>query len=152
MITTLLFDFSYVLLFPKDSHYMGKLNALHKELSQKPNYVFFDHYVLNNELLDYLKNLKEKYILAICTTGTIQNVPEVRSELDKVFSKVFSSADIGYVKSDSEAYLYVAKQLGVEPKDILFIDDQEENVLAAKTAGLSVIRYTLNKELFTSLS
>lgn len=52
------------------------------------------------------------------------------------FHKVFTSWEIGLRKPDVESYLRVAEDMRVLPADILFVDDNRENVAGARSAGL----------------
>lgn len=134
MIKTLLFDLSRTLLFPANKDYTGELNKLHSELSSKPNYSFFENFQLDEGIMSYLKSIKDKYELYMFTSGSIQDAPEIKRRLDEVFKKIYSSEEIGLSKKDPKAYEYVAKDIGMAPDEILFIDDLETNVKAAKTA------------------
>jgi len=151
-ITTLLFDFSWVLMFPKDPEYHGKVNELHFKLNKKPDYHFFDHFKLNQELLDYLVKLKERFSINIFTAGHVQDLPEVREKLDSVFEKIYSKSGVGLEKTNPEAYKFIAKDLGKEVGEILFIDDTDKNVKAAKKAGLQTIVFKSNDKLFKELN
>ncbi|WP_394830591.1 HAD family phosphatase [Pendulispora rubella] len=53
------------------------------------------------------------------------------------------SCQIGVAKPDLEAYRIAASRLGVEPRDCIFIDDNENNVRAARETGMQA-------EVFTS--
>ncbi len=151
-ISTLLFDFSWVLMFPKDPEYHGKVNELHFKLNKKPDYRFFDHFRLNQELFDYLKKLKDEFSINMFTAGHVQDLPEVREKLDLVFEKIYSKRGIGIEKTDPRAYRFIAKDLGKEAGEILFIDDTEKNVEAAKKAELQTIVFKSNEKLFKELS
>jgi putative hydrolase of the HAD superfamily len=52
------------------------------------------------------------------------------------FSALTYSCEIGVAKPDRRAYEIVAERLGVAPRDCLFIDDREVNVLAAREVGM----------------
>jgi putative hydrolase of the HAD superfamily len=52
------------------------------------------------------------------------------------FKVLTYSCEIGVAKPDREAFEIVAGRLGVEPRDCLFIDDNETNVLAARETGM----------------
>ncbi len=143
MITTILSDFSRVILNPKDKNYNGTLNGLHKELSVKEeNYPFFNHFEFNDEVLNLYRHLKTKYSVNVFTTGTIQNRPEVRLVIDPIFEHIYTAKDFGLDKKLPEAYLFIANKLNKKPGEILFIDDQEKNIEAAKKAVLNTILYT----------
>ena len=55
------------------------------------------------------------------------------------FGKIFISSDIGLRKPDPAAFLYVAKDLGLPPSNILFFDDTQENVKGAQACGLDAV-------------
>ena len=152
MITTIIFDLSRVLLFPKDKNYKGKLNALHKELLRKSNYDILKYFELNDELLTYLAKSKGKVDLYVFTTGVIQNSPKIKNRLNKTFAGVFAAEDLGLDKKDPESYLSIAKKIGKSPTEILFVDDTIENVKAAKKAGFSVIHFETNAQFLKDLS
>jgi len=52
------------------------------------------------------------------------------------FSEIFCSHDLGLRKPSPEAFLDVARRIGVAPARIVFFDDHLENVRGAREAGL----------------
>lgn len=152
MVTALLFDFSRVLLDVKDKEYKGFLNDLHKKMSEQPGYKFFDYFELNNDLMSFLDKLKDKYPLYIFTTGSVQDVPDVRKKIDLVFKKIYSSEELGWNKKDPNSYLSIAKDLNQKPSEILFTDDQSENIMAATTANFVTIKFDSNKQFMQDVS
>lgn len=151
VVNTLLFDFSRTLIFPKDRAYKGKLNELYKSIILNKNYKFFDHFILNNDLINYLKPFKNKFLLAIFTTDIIQNDPAVRPVLDENFSYVFVANDLKVSKKDPKAYHLIAKTLGRKTSDIIYVDDTVEKLQAAKGAGMKTVQFISNKQLFKEL-
>ncbi|WP_219471517.1 HAD-IA family hydrolase, partial [Nonomuraea rhizosphaerae] len=59
------------------------------------------------------------------------------------FASLTYSCRIGVAKPDPRAYEICARRLGVPPGKVLFFDDNEANVVAAREAGMKA-------ELFTS--
>lgn len=152
MITTIISDFSRVILNPKDKNYKGTLNELHKELSEKnENYLFFNYFEFNKEILNLYRKLKTKFSVNVFTTGTIQNRLEVRQIIDPIFNNIYTAKDYCLDKKQPEAYFFIAKKLNKKPGEILFIDDQEGNIQAAKKAGLYTIQYLKFEELVLEL-
>ncbi len=151
MIRAILVDFSRVLLHPKNITYTGKLNDLHRKLSVDNSYNILDHFILNEELIDYLKQLNGTYKLYIYTTDVIQDDPEIRKVIDPIFYKVYRAKDIGLSKQDPKSYEFIIKDLELEPEEILFIDDTLGNIKAAQAVGIHTIQFTLNKDLFEKL-
>lgn len=65
-----------------------------------------------------------------------------RFDLKKYFKAIVSSQDVGQRgKPAPDIYLYTARQLHVEPKDCLVIEDSTNGVLSAKAAGMTAIAY-----------
>lgn len=148
--TTLLFDFSRVLLHPKDKT-IPSLNGLYRSLLQQKQYNFFDHFELNEVLFTYLKTIKDTYPLFIFTSDTIQNAPEIQDELRSLFKGIYSAKDLGVSKKDPEAYRLLIQHLHTIPTDLLYIDDTLDNIVAAKSAGLRTIHFTKNELLIKEL-
>jgi len=151
MITTIIFDFSRTLLFPKDKNYKGSLNKLHKELSQKQDYQFLDHFKFNEELLLLLNKIKDNFSLYIFTTEVIQKAKESKEKIKSIFKKIYTEEDTKLKKNDPKAYSFITNDLGKNPSEILYIDDTIENINAAKRVGLKTIHYSSNKMLLKEI-
>jgi putative hydrolase of the HAD superfamily len=77
------------------------------------------------------------------TLGLLSNIPpELADEYLQRhawlgrFAVVGFSCRIGHVKPEPAAFDWCIRTLGVEPAGILFVDDREENVLAARARGM----------------
>ncbi|MDO8470553.1 MAG: HAD-IA family hydrolase [bacterium] len=151
MITCILFDFSRVLLFPKDESYTGGLNKLNRILADQPGYSILDHFRLNEELLAYLRILGKSRDIYIFTSETIQDAPEFAPHLASAFKGVYSATKLSTSKKLPEAYEIVLKDLNKKPEEVLFVDDNKGNIEAASLAGLHTILYTSNAQLFSEL-
>ncbi len=152
MVTTILSDFSKVILFAKNKEYKGKLNDLNKKLSEEnPDYSFFDYFEFNGEILELYKSLKNDFSLNIFTTGTIQERPEVKKIIDPLFEAVYSATKYGLNKKQIDSYLFIAKKLEKAPSEILYIDDKEDNLIAAQQAGMNTIHFLNYKDLHINL-
>lgn len=49
---------------------------------------------------------------------------------------------LGIAKPDAAIYHHAAQGLQVAPNEILFIDDREENIFAARSAGMTALQYS----------
>jgi len=56
-----------------------------------------------------------------------------------VFERVFTSADAGMRKPELSFYKFVLDEIKAEPSSVTFIDDNIENVLAARSLGIHAI-------------
>lgn len=152
MITTIISDFSRVILDTKDKSYRGTLNGLHREMTQKfGNYNFFEYFEFNTELLDFYNTLKAKYSINIFTAGVIQKEPVVQKVISPIFDNIFSAQELHTEKSDTDAYKLILDTLKCKAEETIFIDDQEENLLAAGQTGIQTIKFKSNIQLKTQL-
>ncbi len=162
MIKVLLFDFSRVLLHPTDSTYSGKLNALNRAYSgENPlgPYNFWKHFFINEELLDFAAKLKKekKVTVAMFTTDIIQERSEIKEKIKNIFDIIFTARQLHKegltadslegIKATKEAFIAIAKNLNVSPKEIFFVDDTIKNIEAAKKAGCYTFHFSSNKKL-----
>ena len=88
--------------------------------------------------------LKKKYSLSL---ALLSNVGKALWEHEKeiplldIFDKKFYSAVIGYTKPSDEIYAYVCKKLDILPREAVFVDDNEKNVLTAESFGIKSIKF-----------
>jgi putative hydrolase of the HAD superfamily len=111
---------------------------------------------LNHQLLDYIRDeLKSKYTIGLLTNITTTIIYRIMSEHLALFDITLISSELGLVKPDPRVFQIAIEKAGVDPSEILFIDDREENVLAAQALGINGIVYTdfvsLQQELLDHL-
>lgn len=61
---------------------------------------------------------------------------------DELFVRCFYSDELHLRKPDPEIYRSVARQIGMQPGNLLFIDDNEANVSAARSEGWQACHLT----------
>lgn len=153
MIKAIISDFSRVLLFPRELEYKGSLNERHRNLQETvEKYNVLDHFLLNKTLLDFYESLKGIVELHILTTENIQDEPSIRSVTSPIFKSVISSKKEGFLKSDPETYKIVCAKLHLLPEEVIYVDDLQVNITAAKTAGLSGILFTDNESVISEVT
>lgn len=60
-----------------------------------------------------------------------------RAPFAHYFEQMFISAELGMVKPDPEIYRHAARELGIEPAEMVFIDNKAENIAGAETIGIT---------------
>ncbi len=61
---------------------------------------------------------------------------DTRGWTRSLFDRFFASCALRSIKPDREAFRKVLGHIGVEPKDVVFIDNTERNIVAARKAGI----------------
>lgn len=145
----LITDVSMVLLFPSDTNYKGSLNALYKEKSGLSNFKFFDTFRLNTDLLEFYKNLDAN--IYILTSDAIQDAPELQPYWQSTIHEIFSASKMGTHKSEPVAYEKVLQKLKLKANEVIYVDDNEDNIAAANKVGLVTILYKNNDQVIADI-
>lgn len=74
------------------------------------------------------------------------------SDVGQAFGELLFSWRLGCTKPDPDAFVRATEVLGVEPGEIVFVDDSEANVAAARTAGWDPIGFTTALDLQAALA
>lgn len=153
MIKAVLFDFSRVFLFYKDGEYIGSLGDKSKALQAAANeYQFLEHFYLNEELLNFAKEIKERGIgIYIYTNGILHRMEEIKRRIQPIFPKIYEGGIAELPKSASASYKFIADDLGITTQELLFLDDKEKNVRAAAEAGVTAIQFHNNDQAIEQL-
>lgn len=86
-------------------------------------------------------NLKKNYKLSILSNTFFAHWNQfVTTDLIKHFDIPMTSYLLGAIKPDEEIYLKALSKMKSKPEEVLFIDDKEENVLAANKLGINAFK------------
>lgn len=97
--------------------------------------------------LKMLRTLKEKYrIVMLSNTNKVMfesKIPELFKidglTMNDYFDEFFLSYKMGMSKPSEEIFIKVAKDLGINPNEALFIDDSQANIDAAAKLGFQTM-------------
>ena len=91
---------------------------------------------------ELLNSLKARYTTALFSNSNVIHWERKMNEmkLGSLFEYHFASHLMGKVKPDIEAFEEVVNELSVSPSKILFFDDNQLNVDAARKAGMKAKR------------
>lgn len=100
--------------------------------SYKKNYEKYSP--VNQKMVDLIDKLRTKFkIYALSNTNLIHKEVNEKRGLFKHFDKSFLSCEIGIRKPNKEIYQIILDQIKVDPKELVFIDDNKENIKTANT-------------------
>ncbi len=117
----------------------GKLGISFADFS----YAFKNWYVWDDEIFDYIEELGEKYEIVLHSDNF-----EVLSEhlkenlrLKKLFDYMVFSNEIGFNKTQKEAFEYTLNKINKSAGECVFTDDKAKNLVAPKSLGIEVVLY-----------
>jgi len=91
-----------------------------------------------------IRTLSKMYRLGIVTSRIRNGVfdfPEA-AKIQKYFSTAIAYEDTSNHKPNPEPLLLAAKQMNVAPNDVVYIGDVDDDIQAARAAGMKVIIYS----------
>lgn len=106
---------------------------------------YIGSYVLYTDVLALVEELKSSYQLGLLSNLT----PEMRDHIrvthhtPEYFATEVYSCDpgVGVLKPDQEAFGTIMKKMGRKPEECIFIDDSQNNILAAEALGMHTIHF-----------
>ncbi len=109
---------------------------------------------LRRNIPEFLQHLCTSFrIVALSNTNEI-HVPmwlEMCTPILPYFEKLFSSNEIGFRKPEYNAYQYVLDYLQLPPGEIIFLDDNHENILTAANIGMKTVRVNSFEQMVKEL-
>ena len=94
--------------------------------------------------LDFVHECKENghrlFVLSNLDRDSFKELKEMADpEFLDLFDGIVISAEVGLIKPDQEIYRYLLSTYNLNPAQTVFIDDQQENLDAARVAGIHPI-------------
>ncbi len=99
----------------------------------------YDSFVERNKaVVSLIKKLRKKGYCIVALTNVIR--PHYRynkkTGLYRLFDRVFASCQLRMRKPNRNIYMYVIRKMKIKPGECIFIDNEPENVAAARKLGI----------------
>ena len=103
---------------------------------------------LPKKRIDLIKQINTKYNTYVLSNTSNIHIVGVNKILEKstgendlknIFGKIYYSYEINRRKPDLDIYEFVLKDAGLKPEETLFLDDNLDNIGAAKKVGIQTI-------------
>lgn len=128
-------------LFKKFAIKNQNIENLIAKKSKRYQFLIQDNLKVYPGVLKLINDLYKKYTLALTSSSTQNEVYTVVNQLDikKYFQTIVTSKDVVHGKPLPEPYLLTANRLMVQPENCLVIEDSENGVQSAISAGMKCI-------------
>ena len=117
-----------------------------EEIIRRKNDFMEDAYLhkitLKPHVQEYMDQLRQKgAVLAICssTASRLLKACVQRLGVADYFTAIYSASEMGFSKADPALYLHICKELGAQPRELTFYDDNAEAVQGAAGAGVHTV-------------
>jgi putative hydrolase of the HAD superfamily len=108
---------------------------------------------INQDILRLVDTLRAAgYKVGLLSNNTREKGAHLRrTGLANHFDVFHISAETGHVKPEPAAFKHFAQALGVDPHELIFIDDSEKSLSTATECGYMPIHFTDYQQLVTEL-
>jgi epoxide hydrolase-like predicted phosphatase len=134
---------------------LGRLYGLDQPTTEELLVDLWDWYVgeLNTELADYFQRLRPRYRTALLSNAAAggRREEERRYGFAAMADVLVYSYEVGIEKPDRRIYEITCQQLGVYPGEVVFLDDVEANVVAARQAGMVPVLFQSTARAITDV-
>jgi len=125
--------------------------------SEKLKRVWMEAYIRNakidKEMISLIRELKNRGY-KICLLSNIANIyrdSSLKKEIEKEIPTTFYSYNLKTRRPEKRIYELLIEKLGVEPKECVFIDDEEENLTVPEEIGMETILFKSSEDLRSEL-
>lgn len=108
---------------------------------------------LNVELAAYFSKLHSRYRTAILSNSFVgaREREQERYHFGEMTDLIIYSHEVGLAKPDRRVYELTCERLGVLPEEVIFLDDVEICVAAAREIGIHGIRFQSNEQAIADI-
>jgi epoxide hydrolase-like predicted phosphatase len=98
---------------------------------------------LNVPMADFFCSLRPRYQTAILSNSFVgaRREEQQRYHFEEMCDLIIYSHEVGIAKPNPRIFELACKRLGVQPTEVVFLDDVEANVIAAREAGIHAILF-----------
>lgn len=107
--------------------------------------------VLDEDVLDVVSALRAARVPVGILSNSAADYESHIALFEMRFDAACFSHRTGMRKPDREAYVAAARALGVEPDDVVFVDDKPRNIVAAASIGMRPIQFAGARHLAREL-
>lgn len=117
-----------------------------QEIDQAWNALLLD---VPKKRLDFLESLKMKYPIYLLSNTNNIHIEQCKNyfrtkfgiaNFETIFNETFLSYKMGLWKPDYKIYDAVINKIGLKPQEVLFLDDNQDNIDAASDLGIQCIK------------
>ncbi|HEU5383855.1 MAG TPA: HAD family phosphatase [Ktedonobacteraceae bacterium] len=134
---------------------IGKVYELDQAQMDEFMQDFWNRYCgeLNRELVAYFRSLRPRYQTAILSNGVpgARRVEEERFHFTEVTDLLIYSYEEKTGKPERRIFEITCERLGVQPEEIILLDDIEKTVTAARTFGMHAILFQETTQAIAAL-
>ncbi|MFT4303058.1 MAG: HAD hydrolase-like protein [Candidatus Woesearchaeota archaeon] len=114
-----------------------EINISVKEIKK----VHYSYIRINKKTVNFAKKLKINTLLLSKNTRSQFYETNKILGFQKYFKNIMNTWEYNLQKADKKTCLYIIKKFNIKPQEIIYTDDQKENLIEAKKLGINTILF-----------
>jgi len=108
---------------------------------------------LNVELAEYFRSLRPRYQTAIISNSFVgaREKEAERHQFDTICDFIIYSHEVGLSKPDPRIFTLACERLGLQPNEVVFVDDHEDVMVSARELGIHCIEHKTNAQTIAEI-
>ena len=108
---------------------------------------------LNVELADYFRSLRPKYKTAIISNSFVgaREKEAEHYQFDTICDFIIYSHEVGLSKPDPRIFALACERLGLQPNEIIFVDDHADVYASAVEMGMHCFEFNDNAQIIAEI-
>jgi epoxide hydrolase-like predicted phosphatase len=108
----------------------------------------------DENMVRYASSLRPQYPTGLLSNSAdgARREEQTRYGFEKLFDVILYSHEIGFAKPDPKAYALLCDRLRVAPDELVFLDDDPDNVEAARKLGIHAILHQETRQSIQEIS
>lgn len=113
----------------------------------------FLNITLDQAVVDYIRELKEKYLIGMITDNKVDRIETILKEkgLEELFDVVVISAQVHSGKTEERIFEEALKRSNLKPQECVFIDNTAQNLEVPAKMGFRTVYFDDEKRDLTEL-
>lgn len=110
--------------------------------------------MLNVPLATYFSSLRPRYRTALLSNSFVgaRSKEQERYHFDEMTGLIIYSHEVGIAKPDRHIFELTWERLGVQPEEMIFLDDVEQHVMATRSTGIHAILFQETTQAITDIN
>ncbi len=118
---------------------------------QENGFYPYDYEQLNADLAQFVHDLRPDYKIATICNGGSRKAVNRKFRLGELVDLMLFDGEEGVAKPDARIYQLALMRLGVQPHEVVFVDDKERNVEAAGRLGMHTVHFKNTAQAITEV-
>jgi epoxide hydrolase-like predicted phosphatase len=108
---------------------------------------------LNVELAEYFRSLRPKYQTAIISNSFVgaREKEAEHYQFNTLCDFIIYSHEVGFRKPDPRIFTVACERLGLQPHEVIFVDDHKEVYVSAEEMGMPCVEFKDNAQVIAEI-